>query len=108
MSKRAQLAANALQRAIDEGTAQLQVELAAEKAEVARLKDLLGRIAQMAQVNGTVVALPLAAAIPPVAPVPKEKLPVELQAMMAAPVEEAPLEEGDLAGADNMGPGRWI
>lgn len=106
MSKRAAAAQRALERAVDEETATLRAELKAKDAEVRALHTTLSRIAGIA--FGAVGAEP-----GPVSTEPLEKR--VLPAVLAAAAAPAPAEEPiwheppiDLAGEDDLGPGRFL
>lgn len=85
-------AEKALKQAIAEETAALQAELRQREAEIARLHGVLSQIGGI--VDGVKKAEVVAPRIaPPHRPEPEP--------------EEAPAPTAELAGSDNMGPGRW-
>lgn len=87
---RTNAAEKALRQAIAEETAALQAELRQRDAEILRLHGVLS------QIGNIVGAVPKHAPAVRVAPPPPEPEP-----------EVAPAPEMELAGEDNMGPGRW-
>lgn len=95
-------AQRALERAVDEETAQVRAELKAAQSEIRALHSTLARIASIAFGAGPG---PL-----PAGPQEKRTLPADLAVAAVLPPEaELPVEPPiDLSGEDNLGSGRWL